>query len=463
MQPTKNSDKDVWRTKYLDTLETLETQERQFRAIEGVLKRLAGRLCVASLGQSGQLDSEIKHLQSVLRRDSAADELEKITSSLTMAINALDQTVAPEPAVASPPATQAVKPAMDDVQLRTVLARLLAELRRDPELLSQADGIDARLSRSLVFEELPDTLERLAQLVGRRIKRIERDKQDLEALLNQMVGRLDEIGQYVVAQRRSQAEQQASSDTLSTQLVGEMRAMGESVESAVELMQLRVQVRTRLDAIGHHLKDFREREASLTSAMQARTQRMQARVAELEAQTKQLRVQLADEQRLATIDRLTRVPNRMAYEKRMQEELPRFERFKQPTCLAVWDVDHFKRFNDTYGHRAGDRVLRVVAESRGGRIRSTDFFGRYGGEEFVMILCGAQPEAVVRILDEMRLGIAQLKLHSNGTPLQVTASSGATMLRTGDTAASAFDRADKALYLAKAAGRNRCILDEMQR
>ena len=80
-----------------------------------------------------------------------------------------------------------------------------------------------------------------------------------------------------------------------------------------------------------------------------------------------------------------------------------------------------------------------------------------------MILCGAQPEAVVRILDEMRLDIAQLKLHSNGTPLQVTASSCATMLRTGDTAASAFDRADKALYLAKAAGRNRCILDEMQR
>jgi diguanylate cyclase len=184
---------------------------------------------------------------------------------------------------------------------------------------------------------------------------------------------------------------------------------------------------------------------------------MQSRVAELEAEANRLHGALKDEQRLATLDALTKVPNRLAYEKRMEDELKRWQRFKQPTCLAVWDVDHFKRINDTFGHRAGDRVLGAVAESLAGRIRGTDFLARYGGEEFVMVLCGTKLEDALRLVDEMRIGIANLKLHFRGTPLALTISCGITPLISGDTSATAFDRADKALYQAKESGRNKAI------
>src|SRR5262249_10075184 len=136
------------------------------------------------------------------------------------------------------------------------------------------------------------------------------------------------------------------------------------------------------------LREFRERETARASAMQARTEQMQARVSQLEAEANRLHTQLKDEQRLATMDALTQVPNRLAYEKRIDEELKRWQRFKQPTCVAVWDVDHFKKVNDTFGHRAGDRILRAVADCMASRIRGTDFLARYGGEEFVMLLCG---------------------------------------------------------------------------
>lgn len=478
MQLQKNYDAGDWRKKYFAALESLETEQRQFRAAEGLLKRLAGRLCVASLGQSKRLDEELKHLQSVLRRDIDSDELERITAALTDAIGALDQSLAgkqPAPAeVAAPPAASAPVvtiaapsvpsgPLVDEGRLRAVLATLLAELRRDADLLPHVDRIDAQLNEPMSVTTLPATLSALTDLVGQRIRRIERDKQELETLLSHMVGKLDEIGQFVAEQDRSRSEAQASSETLSTQLVGEMRAMGESVDSAVDVVQIRLQVRMRLDSIDRHLKAFREREAALTNAMRVRTERMQARVEQLEAEAKKLQAQLQDEQRLSTMDRLTRVPNRLAYDKRMQEELKRFERFGQPTCVVAWDVDHFKRFNDTYGHRAGDRVLRAVAECLSGRIRSTDFVARYGGEEFVMILCGAQRDAAARVIDAMRTDIAELKLHSNGTPLQITVSGGATMLQSGDTAAAAFDRADKAMYQAKSAGRNRCAWSESAR
>jgi diguanylate cyclase len=182
-------------------------------------------------------------------------------------------------------------------------------------------------------------------------------------------------------------------------------------------------------------------------------------MAELEAEASRLHNQLKDEQRTASLDVLTKIPNRAAYDKRIEEELKRWQRFKQPTCLAAWDIDHFKRINDTYGHRAGDGVLRAVAECLSDRIRGTDFVARYGGEEFVMILAGTKLDDAVRLIDLIRIAVSKLKLHFRGTPLALTISTGVTALQPGDSAGSAFERADKALYQAKERGRNCCVSD----
>ena len=184
---------------------------------------------------------------------------------------------------------------------------------------------------------------------------------------------------------------------------------------------------------------------------------MRTRISELESEAKRLHHQLQDEQRLSTLDALTNIPNRLAYEKRVAEELQRWQRFNQPTCIAVLDVDHFKRINDAYGHRAGDRVLRAVAECLASRIRGTDFIARYGGEEFVMILPGTKLEAAVGLIEATRLAIAGIGFHFRGAPLAITISSGVTAFLSGDSPGAAFDRADKALYQAKDSGRNRSV------
>lgn len=445
-----------WKKKYFDSLSSLEGEQQQFRAIETALKRLIGRLCVASNGQSPKLDDEIKKLQTALRRELKSEELEKIASSLTDAINTLDQPPVSAPIEVAQPAKAQSETVVGDERIRAVLAALLAELRRDPELIIQVDALDAKLAASMTREQLPDVLASLAELVGKRIHRIEHAKQEIEALLSQMVDRLDEISRYVADQNENQSQSLASSETLNTHLVGEMKAMGESVESAGDLQQIRTQVRSRLDSIDRHLQEFRQREATLNNAVRARNEQMSARVSELEAEAKRLHNELKDEQRLSLIDPLTKIPNRLAYEKRMEEELKRWLRFKQPTCIAAWDVDHFKRINDTFGHSAGDRVLRAIAECLANRIRGTDFLARFGGEEFVMILCGTKLDDAVRVIDELRIAIANLKLHFRGTPLAVTISCGITALTTGDAEGGAFERADKALYQAKERGRNCC-------
>lgn len=448
-----------WRKKYFDSLRSLESEEQRFRVMEAALKRLAGRLCIAALGQSPRLDAELKKLQAVMRREVTSDELEQLIPTLTDAIHALDEPLSATAATSASTATAA--PGRDndavDARVRAILAAVLSELRRDMELAKQVDSLDSRLTQPISQDELPEVLSSLTEIVGQRIHRIETAKQEIEALLNQMVDRLDEISQFVADQNQNQKQSLASSESLNTTLIGEMKAMGESVESAADLKQIRVQVRSRLDTIGHHLQEFQQREIERASLMHARNDQMRLRVTELEEKANQLQHQLQDEQRLALIDVLTQVPNRLAYDKRIEEELRRWQRFAQPACIAAWDIDRFKGINDVHGHRAGDRVLLTVAKCLAGRVRATDFVARYGGEEFVMILTGTGLDNALRLIDEMRNAVARLRFHFRGVPLSVTISCGVTALLAGDTAESAFDRADKALYQAKNRGRNCCV------
>jgi diguanylate cyclase len=177
---------------------------------------------------------------------------------------------------------------------------------------------------------------------------------------------------------------------------------------------------------------------------------------ELEAADLRSKLRLAHD--MAMRDSLTRLPNRMAYQDRITQEMVRAERFQQPLSLLLWDIDHFKEINDRFGHSAGDKVLVTIAQELDKSIRQTDFVARLGGEEFAMILCGAAGDAAQRIADQIRKRISCCGFNSKGRPVQVTLSCGMSQARDGDTLESLFERADKALYEAKKTGRDRCVL-----
>ena len=160
----------------------------------------------------------------------------------------------------------------------------------------------------------------------------------------------------------------------------------------------------------------------------------------------------------ATIDSLTQVRTRAALLAGIESELERCRRDKRPLGLIIADLDYFKTINDTAGHLAGDKVLREVAQAISQSIRSYDVVGRYGGEEFVIALPGADAEAVMRRSEEICRKIAKTSVHTEYGDIAVTVSLGATVStpeRT-QTCEELLRRADQALYRAKSAGRN-CI------
>ncbi len=158
---------------------------------------------------------------------------------------------------------------------------------------------------------------------------------------------------------------------------------------------------------------------------------------------------------LAELDELTGALNRRSIMHVLDEELARARLTGAPCSIVLIDLDWFKRINDAHGHPTGDDVLRTFAITMFANIRNTDRFGRYGGEEFLLVLPGTPLEAAARLAERQRLIIAGLDWSAFATGLQVTFSAGVATPRGDETAESLLARADRALYESKARGRNR--------
>lgn len=185
---------------------------------------------------------------------------------------------------------------------------------------------------------------------------------------------------------------------------------------------------------------------------------LQRQVLELNVEKERLHRILEEKNATLLRDPLTGVGNRLAYQERLQQEFQRWRRFGTPLSFLIWDLDHFKRINDEYGHAVGDEVLRNVAQHLAGRIRNTDFVARYGGEEFIMLLPGADPQAAWQVADEIRANIARSGFDRAGIRLPVTISCGVAGFTADDSPQTVFQRADQALYRAKRLGRNQCVV-----
>ncbi len=160
-------------------------------------------------------------------------------------------------------------------------------------------------------------------------------------------------------------------------------------------------------------------------------------------------------QELVHFDDLTKVYNRRTLLARLDEERSRARRTAVGFSVALMDLDNFKRVNDTYGHAAGDEALRAFAATVQASTRDTDTFGRYGGEEFLVILVAARPAEGVRAMERIRAALARRDWGAIAPGLAVTASVGVTGYRAGESVAQMLGRADAVLYEAKSAGRDR--------
>ena len=469
------------RQKYFDAIAQLEAGEARWSQLETTLRRLIGRLCLAARGRAETLDNELRkvsdlargrgdiktieeHLEPLSRAIAALDEMTMESSGATTTSRALalagyvppneTSTVRKLPKPGAPP--RGIDLQDEEAKGQAVIVAVLERLSRLPELRPALADLCARSKESLTPDEFAEGLEKVARLVSEQRANLMRERREIEELLQQMDSRLAEIASYLASDAADQKSAQSSSQQFDLVVTGEVRSLSNDVQSADDLGLLRRRVRERLELITSHLQEFRAREGARVTAQLDRTQRMRVRVTDLEREIHGLHKSLQEEQSLRMIDALTGIPNRAAYDDRIRHEFSRWQRENATISVLAWDIDRFKEINDAYGHSAGDKVLRVIAQHLAQHVRGTDFVARYGGEEFVMILIGTEAQQALVAADKIRSGIQNMGFHFHNKPVAVTASCGITTFRGDDTPESIFDRADRALYRAKDGGRNCC-------
>ncbi|MEH6648743.1 MAG: diguanylate cyclase [Motiliproteus sp.] len=503
-------------------IQKLQVQQESDQSELDALGRVTVRLCLASKGLDQQLDTQLEPLQerlkrpdggSLLTKASAAEKalmgffqrrdqsvrqiLEAMRAMLTPVweltgnaddkreldtlLNELPDTVEnvgeyPQllsktarfitqvlPKGANDAAPVAIPDSETEEQLTllchrigSMLLGLLGQLSIPQAERKAARYLMKRIEQGFEWQKLSSVLEELVELI---LKSMVVRQEDFEGYLESLNLQLSDIQGFLVESREHQHQHRQSSQELDQAVRSDVSKVETSLTQAQSLDHLKDAVRVQLADIVNAVDRYRSQQEVREQQVEVRLEQLQDKLETMDQQTVQLQAHIEEQRMRATSDPLTTLPNRAAYNDRVEQEFTRWNRYHKPLTMVVCDLDLFKRINDSYGHLAGDKVLRLIAKLIAGRLRDSDFVARYGGEEFVMLMPETGIEQAQKAVEGVREAISKSPFNFNGEPVQITMSFGLTEFRTEDASyEDVFQRADDALFKAKQQGRNRSVI-----
>jgi len=334
------------------------------------------------------------------------------------------------------------------------LLQLLDDLQIPNELEDQVENLKQTLMDEMELQQVPEVIEDITKLIHSIRSVVNKERKSLEDFLGQLMNRLSMIDG---ALEESNASNQAINEChhkLEEDIQKQTGHIETQAKQATNLDELKTLVQQRVDTIRDNMDEYQLQEKKLLEAAEEKMDQLVQRLALMEEETETLR-QKVTEQNLQTLnDTLTGIPNRHAYEERLQQEYARWKRYRQPLSIMVVDIDNFKQINDNFGHRAGDKALRIIAGQLQKMTRATDLIARYGGDEFVLLLPETTSKGALAIAEKLRVAVEQCAFHFREMKVTITVSCGISEYHEGDEPEDAFERADQALYKSKHEGRN---------
>jgi diguanylate cyclase len=335
--------------------------------------------------------------------------------------------------------------------IESTLLGLLDELALPERHQPQADAMRQRLEHGLNWYELLPILDDLAVLM---LAINDSGQHEFESYLKQLNQRLEVFQSHLQVASEGHADGRVAAQELENQLREQVGGLQSSVQGATDVGSLKHILESRLEGLLGTMDQHRQQRDVREQEVAAKLQGLAERVANMEQEALGYREHLEEQRQKALIDPLTGLPNRAAWSERLEHEESRWREGGGELLLAMLDLDHFKSINDSYGHQAGDKVLKIIAGELRKRLRPHDFIARFGGEEFVLLMPGTSLKDGIGLMERLRAAIEACPFHFKGQRVTVTVSSGVAAFRSAEQSAVVLKRADQALYRAKSAGRN---------
>ncbi len=295
-------------------------------------------------------------------------------------------------------------------------------------------------------------------------------RQEMDAILNDPFGYNDRIGKRLYDTYLLEAQDNHASEfdrafrRLIEAMVKKMNAWSDKLERHTQKLDECSTQLSNPDLNSAEVQRITNTVITAASSIKEGSLNIQNEMLRNAEAVKELRKQLLEAQAEALTDELTQVGNRKAFNNTIEELILEAEEAPQTLCMILCDIDHFKQFNDTYGHLVGDSVLRYFANLMQKDKQENETICRYGGEEFAILLPNSSLDKAVERSNAIREAIqsAHLKRKNTSEPLKtITASFGVACYQGAETSQDFINRADQALYQAKKSGRN-CVIDERQ-
>lgn len=349
------------------------------------------------------------------------------------------------------------EPGYDHIEqeISTMLTRLLRQLVIPSRYHHRLNNLKKKLTSKLNWYELVPLLEQVANLV---IDALGDGQEEFEQFLQGLDQRLETIQQLVNNASQGQVNRSEARAVFEGMLEGQVDEIRSVVNSQNDLGELGQSISQHLGLIVQAMHTFSSEENGREAELTQQLADMQNKLDEMEKLAEDAHHAIEEQRKKAMHDALTGLPNRESYQQRLEQEVSRIQRYGGSLSLMVCDIDLFKRINDTYGHLAGDKVLKIVARSLQSNIRDSDFIARFGGEEFVALMPETSAKEARLVAEKLRTRVEASPFNFKKEPVQITASFGISEFAKGENVEEVFQRADKALYKAKENGRNQVQL-----
>lgn len=446
----------------------LDTMEERCEKGERMSKRIMVFLAEWLKTETGQdMEEPLSHFKEVLKRSDPELIEESFNSLKTLAVHGdLTKKETKEKPKKSLMDRLISRETVSDVQeryieqFRDTYRDIINELGLDlgvnflPKLLH----LGKQISNSVTIDDFTALRKDILDLLHAYIQSVSTDREMTAEFIRDIGRKLVEVEHDLLRTFGLTEDIFTDNDRFGDNLMDELNDLENTVGISFKIEELKEVVTSKLTLIKSAVMKKKENDSSLKANLNEDINSLRAEFEGLKKEALDAKTQAENLEREIFMDPLTGSMNRRAYEKRIKEEFDRYVRYKRIFSILIFDVDHFKKINDTYGHSTGDTVLTEIIKRVNPLIRESDMLARFGGEEFVVIMPETDKNGGTEVADKLRKTVENIEFIHRDEKFHITISVGVTEVRPQDKSPlDLFNRMDTALYEAKGSGRNKTV------